>query len=132
MIRDFGLSIQNDDGQIFDRFGGNVKYSAPEILHERFVSKTHAYAYGEQTDVYSFGLIWWQVLTKQDPFRKRPPQYKGKEGLVQYILEDKRPALPKRWPKSLCDCITSCWSANPQIRFVHSLLIPASLHSFLQ
>lgn len=61
-VRDFGLSIQNDEGQIFDRFGGNVKYSAPEILNERFVRKTHSYAYGEQTDVYSYGLIWWQVL----------------------------------------------------------------------
>jgi serine/threonine protein kinase len=31
-ITDFGLSIEMEDGATWDRFGGNIKYSAPEIL----------------------------------------------------------------------------------------------------
>jgi len=108
-ITDFGLSIEND-GQGYSRFGGNIKYSAPEILRERFINKNHNYAYGERTDVYSFGLIWWQVLTKKNPFMDRPAKYPGKEGLVKYILEGYRPPLPKHWPESLRTMITACWA----------------------
>eukprot|EP01125_Pyxidicula_operculata_P005959 TRINITY_DN2081_c0_g1_i2.p1 TRINITY_DN2081_c0_g1~~TRINITY_DN2081_c0_g1_i2.p1 ORF type:complete len:711 (+),score=114.33 TRINITY_DN2081_c0_g1_i2:92-2224(+) len=108
-ITDFGLSIEND-GQGYSRFGGNIKYSAPEILRERFINKNHNYAYGERTDVYSFGLIWWQVLTRKNPFMDRPTKYPGKEGLVKYILEGYRPTLPKHWPESLKTMITSCWA----------------------
>jgi len=108
-ITDFGLSIEND-GQTYNRFGGNIKYSAPEILRERFVTKSHNYAYGERTDVYSFGLIWWQVLTKKNPFMDRPSKYPGKDGLVKFILEGHRPALPKHWPENLKNMVSACWA----------------------
>lgn len=108
-ITDFGLSIEND-GQGYSRFGGNIKYSAPEILRERFINKTHTYQYCEKTDVYSFGLIWWQVLTKKNPFMDRPNKYQGKEGLVKFILEGNRPPLPKPWPESIKQMISASWS----------------------
>jgi serine/threonine protein kinase len=108
-LTDFGLSIESD-GQTYNRFGGNIKYSAPEILRERFVNKNHNYPYGERTDVYSFGLIWWQVLTKKNPFMDRPTKYPGKEGLVKFILEGHRPPLPKHWPESLKNIISACWA----------------------
>lgn len=108
-ITDFGLSIEND-GQGYSRFGGNIKYSAPEILRERFINKNHNYQYGEKTDIYSFGLIWWQILTKKNPFMDRPNKYPGKDGLVKYILEGNRPPLPKPWPDSLKQIISACWS----------------------
>uniref|UniRef100_A0A6B2L396 Protein kinase domain-containing protein n=2 Tax=Arcella intermedia TaxID=1963864 RepID=A0A6B2L396_9EUKA len=114
-ITDFGLSIEND-GQGYSRFGGNIKYSAPEILKERFVNKNHNYAYGERTDVYSFGLIWWQVLTKKNPFMDRPAKYPGKEGLVKFILEGHRPPLPKHWPDSLKTMIAACWAQQQNKR----------------
>jgi len=81
-----------------------------EILRERFVNKNHNYQYGERTDVYSFGLIWWQILTKKNPFMDRPSKYPGKEGLVKYILEGNRPPIPKHWPDSLKQMISACWS----------------------
>jgi hypothetical protein len=33
IVRDFGLSIElPEEGATWERFGGNIKYSAPEIL----------------------------------------------------------------------------------------------------
>jgi len=66
--------------------------------------------------VYSFGLIWWQILTKGDPFVPRPEKYKTKEGLATFILEGNRPPLPAYWPQSLKTMITNCWSPTPANR----------------
>jgi hypothetical protein len=48
--------------------------------------KGKQYAYGEQTDVYSFGLIWWQILTKEDPFQPRPEKYKSKVVSITVVV----------------------------------------------
>lgn len=115
-ITDFGLSIElPEEGATWERFGGNIKYSAPEILRER-EKKGKQYAYGEQTDVYSFGLIWWQILTREDPFQPRPEKYKSKEGLATYIMNGARPALNHAWPVELRTIIAACWSENPADR----------------
>eukprot|EP01126_Amoeba_proteus_P039243 TRINITY_DN4126_c0_g1_i9.p1 TRINITY_DN4126_c0_g1~~TRINITY_DN4126_c0_g1_i9.p1 ORF type:complete len:744 (+),score=122.21 TRINITY_DN4126_c0_g1_i9:83-2314(+) len=115
-ITDFGLSIELEDGASWDRFGGNIKYSAPEILKVKYSKDNKQYAYGEKTDVYSFGLLWWQILTKGDPFIPRPDKYKNKEGLASYILEGNRPPMATWWPKSLKTMIANCWSPSPSHR----------------
>jgi serine/threonine protein kinase len=115
-ITDFGLSIEMEEGTTWDRFGGNIKYSAPEILKVKYSKDNKKYAYGEKTDVYSFGLIWWQILTHGDPFVPRPDKYKSKEGLATFILEGNRPPLPQYWPQSLKTMVTNCWSQNPANR----------------
>eukprot|EP01126_Amoeba_proteus_P039237 TRINITY_DN4126_c0_g1_i10.p1 TRINITY_DN4126_c0_g1~~TRINITY_DN4126_c0_g1_i10.p1 ORF type:complete len:649 (+),score=115.93 TRINITY_DN4126_c0_g1_i10:913-2859(+) len=115
-ITDFGLSIELEEGVSWDRFGGNIKYSAPEILKVKYSKENKQYAYGEKTDVYSFGLLWWQILTKGDPFIPRPDKYKNKEGLASYILEGNRPPMANWWPKSLKAMIANCWSTSPAHR----------------
>jgi len=115
-ITDFGLSIELEGGASWDRFGGNIKYSAPEILKVKYSRDNKKYAYSEKTDVYSFGLIWWQILTKGDPFVPRPDKFKSKEGLASYILEGNRPPLITWWPQGLKTTISNCWSASPTNR----------------
>lgn len=115
-ITDFGLSIELEDGASWDRFGGNIKYSAPEILKVKYSRDNKKYAYGEKTDVYSFGLIWWQILTKGDPFVPRPDKFKSKEGLASYILEGNRPPMVTWWPQALKTMISNCWSPSPANR----------------
>lgn len=63
------------------RFGGNVKYSAPEILRARFTDSVTIFPYGEKTDVYSYGLMFWEILTLQTLYN-RPREYKGKVFLL--------------------------------------------------
>lgn len=96
IYRDFGLSIELGEGQSYGNWGGNVKYSAPELLAYSFLhqnlltwlriryphlttapTEKKEYPYSEKTDIYSFGLIWWQILTKRDPFLPRPRDFKG-------------------------------------------------------
>jgi serine/threonine protein kinase len=35
-VSDFGVSVEMEEGDTYDRFGGNVKYSAPEILAVKY------------------------------------------------------------------------------------------------
>lgn len=116
-VCDFGLSITLDGKS--HQFGGNVKYSAPEILERRFSETPDTqtpFPYSEKTDVYSFGLLWHLILTKEDSFKSRPEKFKSREGIASYIIEGNRPSFPHDWPKSLKNRIGDCWSQDPQVR----------------
>eukprot|EP01128_Nolandella_sp_AFSM9_P006224 TRINITY_DN3151_c0_g1_i1.p1 TRINITY_DN3151_c0_g1~~TRINITY_DN3151_c0_g1_i1.p1 ORF type:complete len:824 (-),score=169.85 TRINITY_DN3151_c0_g1_i1:258-2705(-) len=118
-VGDFGLSLQLEEGVEISRFGGNVKYSAPEILKARYDDTIMSYPYCEETDVYSFGLMLWELITLK-PLFVRPKEYKGKKGLAKYVLEGHRPALEKHWPESLQKLLSDCWhevqSMRPKFR----------------
>lgn len=115
-VGDFGLSLQIKKGEIVDRFGGNIKYSAPEILRMRYnESEDVEYHYSEKTDVYSFGLILWELMSLK-PLFTRPKQYAGKRGLATFVLEGNQPPLDKSWCNSLKNLLMCCWHTSPQKR----------------
>lgn len=113
-IADFGLSII-DDGSEFNYFGGNVKYSPPEILRARYTKSITVYPYSEKTDVYGFGLIFWELLSKETVY-VRPKQYEGKRGLAVYVLEGNRPMLKPNWNNSICTLLSNCWNSEQDVR----------------
>eukprot|EP01125_Pyxidicula_operculata_P020107 TRINITY_DN735_c0_g1_i2.p1 TRINITY_DN735_c0_g1~~TRINITY_DN735_c0_g1_i2.p1 ORF type:complete len:765 (+),score=123.45 TRINITY_DN735_c0_g1_i2:291-2585(+) len=118
-IADFGLSVQVEEGSNSSfNFGGNIKYSAPEILKERAKPKgPRNYQYGEKTDMWSFGLLWFHILTRIEPYRNRPEEYKGNDGLVKWILEGNRPTIVEyQWPKKYKEIMMSCWDDDPNKR----------------
>jgi|Transcript_1769 hypothetical protein len=64
-------------------------------------------------DVYSFALLVWQLLTREDPF-SHLSQIEA-AGLV--ALQHARPPFPKDIPTALVDLISTCWSENPSDRW---------------
>jgi len=117
-IGDFGLSIQDKEGGGWHNFRGNVKYSAPELLRERALRDQgpRTFPYGVKTDVYSFGLLWYEILTRLSPFKDKPEEYKGREGQAKYTLEGHRPVPPQDWPKELRRIMQLCWHEEPNER----------------
>jgi hypothetical protein len=63
--------------------------------------------------VYSFALLVWQLLTREDPF-SHLSQIEA-AGLV--ALQHARPPFPKDIPKELVELISTCWSENPSDRW---------------
>jgi len=61
-------------------------------------------------------LLCYQILTKITPFADRPDKYKGREGLAQFVIEGARPEVPKEWPASLKNLVSSCWDEDPANR----------------
>lgn len=85
-IGDFGMSrhiySEQDDGtdttsedqpkqvgrQLTPGVIGTAAYSAPELLDERLQSKVFSVPRILKADVYSFGVLLWEVLTRERPF----------------------------------------------------------------
>ena len=91
---------------------GNLKYSAPEILAARADRKSTRYPYGPQTDVYSFALILWELVTRKPLFEG----INGKEEIMAYVCAGERPPLVPGWPLSLQKLLSASWHDNPNKR----------------
>lgn len=126
-ITDFGLSVI-DNGQEFLKFGGNVKYSAPELLLIReSKDKRKVYPYSEKTDVFSFGYLFSEFIKASSLF----PGVKGKQALIDHVLAGNRPAIPSFWPKQCQDLVRAMNSTNaaerPTFAAIEAQLSPVLL-----
>lgn len=111
LITDFGLSkfLQYDHSKSQSNSVGTLPYMAPEVISDT--------KYGRKADVYSFGVLMYEVVTDSIPY----PEYLNGE-LNQYrfqykILNDNyRPKFDKPIKKPIQELIEQCWSANPDDR----------------
>lgn len=90
---------------------GTFPWMAPEVIQSLPVSET--------CDTYSFGVVLWEMLTREVPF-------KGFEGLqVAWLVVEKheRPTIPSSCPTSFADLMRSCWVAEPRERPVFKQIL---------
>eukprot|EP01126_Amoeba_proteus_P034649 TRINITY_DN3460_c0_g2_i1.p1 TRINITY_DN3460_c0_g2~~TRINITY_DN3460_c0_g2_i1.p1 ORF type:complete len:331 (-),score=58.75 TRINITY_DN3460_c0_g2_i1:155-1147(-) len=86
---------------------------APEVLMGRPLS--------EKVDVYSFGIVLWELFTYKEPF----DTYDNYEKFVEAVcLYHERPPLKKLVHPSIASLITSTWHPDPNERLSMSSLIP--------
>jgi serine/threonine protein kinase len=107
---DFGLSIcvkrRTQCNEAYEMTGctGTMRYMAPEAA----LSKN----YNEKVDVYSFGLILWQMLSRQVPFRGA----RKHDFLDVVVRGGARPYIDNNWPSDLCSLLCTCWHTSPDCR----------------
>lgn len=73
---------------------------APEVALNKY--------YSERADVYSYGMILWQMFADDLPFRALTRE----QFLVNVVKGGERPVLDPEWPADLCDIISSCWQVR--------------------
>ncbi|KAK9106109.1 hypothetical protein Scep_022953 [Stephania cephalantha] len=88
----------------------NAEWMAPEVLRNEpsneNVKKTC------RCDVYSFGVILWELSTMQQPWNgMNPMQVVGAVGFQQRRLD-----IPDGMDPVIADIITKCWQTDPKLR----------------
>jgi serine/threonine protein kinase len=68
--------------------------------------------YHRQADVFSFGVVLWELLTCKIPYSDMTP-LQAAVGVVQKGL---RPAIPPNCLPQLASMMSACWDASPMHR----------------
>ncbi|KAG5589433.1 hypothetical protein H5410_039947 [Solanum commersonii] len=114
-LKGFGLtSIKSTYKTASHNAADSVIWFAPEVLAEQEKPGSKcAYKYTEKADVYSFGMICFQILTGKVPFDEGHLQG---EKVVRNIRAGERPLFPYPSPKYLVNLTRRCWHTNPNLR----------------
>ncbi|KAG2447105.1 hypothetical protein HYH02_007854 [Chlamydomonas schloesseri] len=111
-LADFGLSRLKNSVVLTDfPEVGTVPYMAPEAF-----DVTHAVGLSDRADIYSFGVVLWEMLTGVRP-------WSGVNMLqiaVAVTMRQERPPLsllaPPRCPARLAQLVAHCWESDPRRR----------------
>lgn len=104
-VCDFGLSRMKHHTFLSSKStAGTPEWMAPEVLRNE--------PSNEKCDVYSFGVILWELSTLQQPWSGiNPMQVVGAVGFQNRRLE-----IPKNLEPSVARIIIDCWQSDPRLR----------------
>lgn len=101
---DFGIARFLDPTQAMTTHIGTPHWMAPEILNGE--------KYGKEVDVYSFGMLLYELLTNLIPWAGLEPAV-----VIKQVCTDRsRPKLPSDTPEQIRKLIQLCWSQSPEKR----------------
>jgi len=102
-IADFGLTCLDNAGEKTAEIG-TYRWMAPEVIcHE---------PYGLMADVYSYGMVLFELYTRELPFSGLSPM----KVAMSVATKGTRPELPADTPAGLRALITACWAQKPHTR----------------
>jgi len=85
-------------------FTGTLAYMAPEVALRK--------PYNEKVDIYSFGIILWQMVTGETPFDGMSKA----TYIERVVMGGLRPSIPREVPKDLATLMQQCWDEDPKRR----------------
>ncbi|XVF54125.1 hypothetical protein PTKIN_Ptkin05aG0155800 [Pterospermum kingtungense] len=103
-VADFGISCLESQCGSAKGFTGTYRWMAPEMIKEKHHTK--------KVDVYSFGIVLWELLTALTPFDNMTPE----QAAFAVCQKNARPPLPPKCPLAFTHLINRCWSSNPEKR----------------
>ncbi|CAH1759682.1 6951_t:CDS:2, partial [Entrophospora sp. SA101] len=113
-ICDFGIAkfLLDPSLEVSKRLG-SIKYSDPQYLNN-----TKNYSRNEKSDIYSIGILLWQISSGHAPFT-----YESIQDLTLAIILGEREAIIKGTPKKYAKIYTECWQGKPDLRpHIHQVM----------
>ncbi|XP_061341542.1 serine/threonine/tyrosine-protein kinase HT1-like [Gastrolobium bilobum] len=103
-IADFGIACEEAFCDLLADDPGTYRWMAPEMIKRK--------SYGRKVDVYSFGLILWEMLTGTIPYEDMNPI----QAAFAVVNKNSRPVIPSDCPSAMRALIEQCWSLQPDKR----------------
>jgi len=115
-VADFGLARFKieEDSETLNKCRGTLIYIAPEVFRGE--------GYLVKSDVYSYSLIMWEIITRllvgkyDKPFGEYKHLRMDVQILVQAAKKDKRPTPKPSTPQELKDLIVDAWQPSKDDR----------------
>jgi hypothetical protein len=103
-VTDFGVAAIEHKQEMTSETG-TYRWMAPEVIRH--------HPYSEKADCYSYGVLLWQMITRDVPFCNHSPL----EAAGKVALEMARPDFPKTTPPAVKAFIEGCWAEDPEWRY---------------
>ena len=108
LIADYGFYNLKENASIFNKYINKNSYSSPEILlNSQKISYKFYNENEKKNDIYSFGMLLWEIFTETIPFNVKLSELK------KYIIEEKlRPQVSNELNKNIAELIRNCWDSD--------------------
>ncbi|KAH7285497.1 hypothetical protein KP509_33G031200 [Ceratopteris richardii] len=103
-VADFGVARVQAQNGVMTAETGTYRWMAPEVIEH--------WPYNRKADVFSFGIVLWELLTGKLPYEHLTP-LQAAVGVVQKGL---RPTIPKNIHPRVAELLPRCWQQDPAER----------------
>ncbi|RWR92390.1 serine/threonine-protein kinase STY46 isoform X1 [Cinnamomum micranthum f. kanehirae] len=103
-VADFGVARVQAQSGVMTAETGTYRWMAPEVIEHK--------PYDHKADVFSFGIVLWELLTGKLPYEYLTP-LQAAVGVVQKGL---RPTIPNNTHPKLSELLERCWQQDPTLR----------------
>lgn len=114
-VGDFGLTRISRGSAAVQMTGqcGTFQYMAVEVLANK--------PYSEKADVFSFGVLLWEMVARKLPYFGMQPMQVG----IAVLQQGMRPPIPPKCPLPLAKLMQACWDNDPNRRPSFAQLVEA-------
>jgi len=112
-LTDFGLSkVDTQTIATMTKKGlGTPRWLPPEVI-ETGKEREEQQDYTKKSDVYSYGIILWELATREVPYSAIDNEFT----VMKKIKKGVRPKDPKECPETFSTLIKHCWSDRQEVR----------------